>query len=240
MLPEYVNIKYGEKNYPINSSQRIDEDALYKYFDYLCKRYPNIHHKSHKMPIHFMPLSFISDNRFVYSVNICQDSFFLESRFDEVLTEVFEENILSYPSIVAGIVFNDHVPLTYVIHLKSDYCLDFYFATHFRRKETINVNSYAYLPEALEIVTPLGHLFDIKAIFHNEPVVYSDNLSLSHLLLSLEYLIEHFPAAVPPKPSLIAHDEVKFVRSLVHFVQSHDPCPRKTVSPEGFFRSSSV
>lgn len=238
MLPEYVNIKYNNKHYPINSVERIEDNSLYKYFNYISKRYPRIHYKKHQMPIHFMPLSFLCPRRFVLAADIAQDSFFLEYRLEDLLKELFDENILSYPSIVAGIVFNMQSPMSYIVHLKDDYCLDLYFATHFRQKETMEANSLKFLTEALDIITPLGHMFDIKAIFHNEPVVFDGRLSLSHLLLSLEYMIEHFPASIPPKPTLVSHEEVKFVRSLVHFVNLHDPCPRKTVIPAGFFSSS--
>lgn len=240
MLPEYVYLSYDEKNYPINSAARIDDQVLYSYLNYMGKRYPFIFHRSHKMPVHFMPLSFMTENKFVASLNVAQDSFFLETRFDEMLHEIFSEEIFDYPSVVAGIFFSSTGPVSYILHLKAPRSLDFYFCTHHRRAQTIGLNSYTFLTEALEIVRPIGEKFDIKAIFHLEPVAFEHYLSLAHVLISLEYLIEHFPVITPPKSRLISEQEMKFNRALVHFVHKHSPCERKTIASQGFFKASSA
>ena len=240
MLPEYVYLSYDGKNYPINSAARIDDLALYNYLNFMAKRYPCIFYRSYKMPVHFMPLSFMTEAKYVASLNIAQDSFFIETRFDDMLNEIFSEEILPYPSIVSGILFSETGPISYILHLKAPKSLDFYFCTHHRRAQTIGLNSYTFLTEALEVVKPIGENFDIKAIFHIEPVAFEEYLSLAHVLLSLEYLIEHFPVITPPAPRLVTSDELKFNRALVHFVHQHQPCERKTIASEGFFKASSA
>lgn len=238
MVYDYVNLHYDGRYYPIDSMRSIDEQQIYCYYNYLSQRYPTIFYDSYKMPLHFLPLSFIDGERFIKSVHLEQDSFLLEMRFDDLLSELFSEDILPFPSIVSGIFFTKETPVSYVIYVKEGYLLDIYFCPHLRNYNNLELKNYFLLPKALDIFSSMSEKFDIQGLFHAEPYAFHQHLTLTHLLMTLEYLIEHFPTITPPLPRLVDKKELKYRRSLIHFVDKHQPCARKSIVCQGFFKIS--